>query len=241
MKVVYHNLGFMVFLRKDMARDSLTINYEQFYSLYRSVELQWSNTEALRLAAWLTSQAVPDFYQENIPIETASGEIIEQTLNRLWGVKLGKPTSNEANSSRWILAALSDFNGQLQARDIIRFLEKATDNAGKAVYEDRYLMPAEIRKAVSECSMDKMSEIRDEIKALGPIFDKLEHAPEERKVLPFSGDTFNLTQAEEKIMKQEGYLKIDNERYYLPEIIRHALKFKYEKGARPKVLSLLLK
>ena len=29
-------------------------------------------------------------------------------------------------------------------------------------------------------------------------------------------------------MKQEGYLKIDNDRYYLPEIIRHALKFKYE-------------
>jgi len=241
MKIAYHNVGLMIFLRKDMARDSLTINYEQFYSLYRDVELQWSNMEALRLAAWLTSQAVPDFYRGNIPIETASGEVIEQTLNRLWGVKLGKPTSNEANSSRWILAALSDFNGQLQARDIIRFLEKATDHVGKAVYEDRYLMPTEIRKAVSECSNDKIGEIRDEIKALRPIFDKLEHASEEKKVLPFTADTFNLTQAEEKIMKQEGYLKIDNDRYYLPEIIRHALKFKYEKGARPKVLSLLLK
>lgn len=241
MKIAYHNVGLMIFLRKDMARDSLTINYEQFYSLYRDVELQWSNTEALRLAAWLTSQAVPDFYRGNIPIETAPGEVIEQTLNRLWGVKLGKPTSNEANSSRWILAALSDFNGQLQARDIIRFLEKATDHVGKAVYEDRYLMPTEIRKAVSECSNDKIGEIRDEIKALRPIFDKLEHASEEKKVLPFTADTFNLTQAEEKIMKQEGYLKIDNDRYYLPEIIRHALKFKYEKGARPKVLSLLLK
>ena len=240
-KVSCHNVGLMIFLRKDMARDSLTVNYEQFYSLYRSVELQWSNTEALRLAAWLTSQAVPGFYRENILIEIAPGEAIEQTLNRLWGVKLGKPTSNEANSSRWILAALSDFNGQLQARDIIRFLEKATDHAGKAVYEDRYLMPAEIRKAVSECSYDKIGEIRDEIKALDPIFDKLEHASEEKKVLPFAADTFNLTQAEERIMKQEGYLKIDNDRYYLPEIIRHALKFKYEKGARPKVLSLLLK
>lgn len=240
-KIAYHNVGLMIFLRKDMARDSLTINFEQFYSLYRDVELQWSNTEALRLAAWLTSQAVPDFYRGNIPIETAPGEVIEQILNRLWGVKLGKPTSNEANSSRWILAALSDFNGQLQARDIIRFLEKATDHVGKAVYGDRYLMPTEIRKAVSECSNDKIGEIRDEIKALGPIFDKLEHASEEKKVLPFAADTFNLTQAEEKIMKQEGYLKIDNERYYLPEIIRHALKFKYEKGARPKVLSLLLK
>ncbi len=240
-KIAYHNIGLIIFLRKDMARDSLTINYEQFYSLYRDVELQWSNTEALRLAAWLTSQAVPGFYQENIPIEMASGEVIEQTLNRLWGVKLGKPTSNEAYSSRWILAALSDFNGQLQARDIIRFLEKATAHVGKSVYEDRYLMPIEIRKAVSDCSNDKIGEIRDEIKALGPIFDKLEHASEEKKVLPFSADTFNLTQTEEKIMKQEGYLKIDNERYYLPEIIRHALKFKYEKGARPKVLSLLLK
>lgn len=240
-KIAYHNVGLMIFLRKDMARDSLTINYEQFYSLYRSVELQWSNVEALRLAAWLTSQAVPDFYQENVPIEIAPGEVIEQTLNRLWGVKLGKPTSNEAYSSRWILAALSDFNGQLQARDIIRFLEKATAHVGNATYKDRYLMPTEIRKAVSDCSNDKIGEIRDEIKALGPIFDKLEHASEEKKVLPFSADTFNLTQAEEKIMKQEGYLKIDNDRYYLPEIIRHALKFKYGKGARPKVLSLLLK
>ncbi len=240
-KISYHNLGFMIFLRKDMVRDSLTINYEQFHSLYRSVELQWSSTEALRLAAWLTSQAVSDFYEEDVPLEMAPRDVIDQTLHKLWGVKLGKPTSNEANSSRWILAALSDFNGQLQARDIIRFLEKATVNAGKPVYTDRYLMPTEIKKAVSECSTDKIGEIRDEIKALGPIFDKLEHAPAEDKILPFSGDTFQLTQGEEKIMKQEGYLRIDNDRYYLPEIIRHALKFKYGKGARPKVLSLLLK
>ena len=102
-------------------------------------------------------------------------------------------------------------------------------------------MPTEIKKAVSECSTDKIGEIRDEIKALGPIFDKLEHAPAEDKILPFSSDTFQLTQGEEKIMKQEGYLRIDNDRYYLPEIIRHALKFKYGKGVRPKVLSLLLK
>ncbi len=240
-KITYGNFGLMMFLRKDMVRDSLTINYEQFYSLYRSIELQWSSTEALRLVVWLTSQAVPDFYQEEVPLEMAPKEVIDRTLHKLWGVKLGKPTSNEANSSRWILAALSDFNGQLQARDIIRFLEKATANAGKAIYTDRYLMPVEIKKAVSDCSSEKISEIREEIKALGPIFDKLEKAPEENKILPFYNYTFNLTQGEEKIMRQEGYLRIENDKYYLPEIIRHALKFKYGKGARPKVLSLLLK
>ncbi len=113
------------------------------------------------------------------------------------------------------MAALSDFNGQLQARDIIRFLEKATVTVGKPIYQDRYLMPAEIKKAVSECSNDKIGEIRDEIKALGLIFDKLENAPSENKILPFYSDTFQLSQAEEKLMKQKGYLRVDHERYYL--------------------------
>lgn len=70
------------------------------------------------------------------------------------------------------------------ARDIIRFLEKTTDYADKAVYEDRYLMATEIRKAVSECSSDRIGEIRDEIKALRSIFEKLEHASEEKKFYP---------------------------------------------------------
>lgn len=240
-KVRYKNFGLMVFLRKDMARDSITVNFEQFNSLYSSVELKWSSTEALRLVVWLVSQAVPEFYQEEVAIELASGEIIERNLIKLWGKKLGKATSNEAYSSRWILAALSDFNGQLQARDIIRFLEYATKEVGKRVYDDRYLMPVEIKNAVSGCSNAKISEVKQEIKVLEPIFNKLDNAPEEKKILPFYNDTFNLTSAEEKIMKQEGYLKVENDKYYLPEIIRHALKFRYEKGARPKVLSLLLK
>lgn len=240
-KIRYRNIGMMVFLRKDMVRDSITVNFEQFNSLYNSVELQWTSTEALRLVVWMVSQAVPEFYQEEVAIELAPRELIDRSLHKLWGIKLGKPSSNEANSSRWILAALSDFNGQLQARDIIRFLEKSTVSVGKTIYDDRYLMPTEIKNAVSGCSYDKISEVRQEIKALGPIFDRLENAPAEKKILPFYNDTFNLSQAEEKIMKQEGYLRIENDKYYLPEIIRHALKFKYEKGARPKVLSLLLK
>ncbi len=240
-KIKYQNFGLMVFLRKDMARDAITINFEQFNSLYHSLELRWSSTEALRLAVWLVDQAVPDFYKEEAAIEMAPREVIVRTLHKLWGVKLGKPTSNEANSSRWILAALSDFNGQLQARDIIRFLEKSTVNMGKDIYHDRYLMPVEIKKAVSDCSVEKISEIRQEIKALEPILDKLENAPAEKKILPFHNDTFHLSQTEEKVMKQEGYLRVENDKYYLPEIIRHALKFRYERGSRPKVLSLLLK
>ena len=89
------------------------LNFEQFNTLYNSVELRWSRTEALRLVVWLVNQAVPGFYQEEVAVEVASQELIERNLTKLWGVKLGKITSNEAYSSRWILAALSDFNGQL--------------------------------------------------------------------------------------------------------------------------------
>ena len=102
-------------------------------------------------------------------------------------------------------------------------------------------MPVEIKKAVQRCSKDKIKEIKQEMAALQPIFKKIEDAPDEMKILPFHADTFNWDKNQEKLLSQEGFLIIDNGKYYLPEIIRHALKFKYEKGARPKVLSLLLK
>lgn len=235
----YKNIGCIVFLRKDLARNAITVNFSQFESLYNSVELNWSRTEALRLVLWLVNQAIPGFYQGQGEIEQAAPEVIEGNLTRLWGVKLGKNESNEAYASRWILAALSDFNGQLQARDIIRFLKYATKDVGKKIYEDRYIMPNEIKKAVPECSREKIDEVKQEIGDLSPIFKRLAEAPVEKRVLPFNSNTFQLSSSEETLMKQEGYLRIDNEKYYLPEIIRHALGFRYERGARPKVLSLL--
>ena len=192
------------------------------------------------MALWLVSRAVPEFCAD-IELDNISNDAVEKKLNRLWGVKLGKNSSNEAYSSRWILAALSDFNSQLQARDIIRFLQNATSTLGKNTYPDRYIMPTEIKNAVQKCSKAKIEEIKQEMAALRPILQELEDAPADKKVLPFKADTFNWNVNQEKILKQEGFLIVDNDKYYLPEIIRHALGFKYEKGARPKVLSLLLK
>lgn len=240
-KIKYKNIGLVVFLRKDLANNSITVNQVQFENSYKPYALNWSHEEALRLALWLVDRAVPGFYTNDIAIEQASHEVIDKSLSRLWGVKLGKASSNEAYSSRWILAALSDFNSQLQARDIIRFLSNATKNVGREKYEDRYVMPAEIKNAVQECSKAKIEEIKQEIAILKPILEELEQASEDKKILPFESDTFNWSVQQERSLKQEGLLIVDNGKYYLPEIIRHALKFKYKKGARPKVLSLLLK
>lgn len=242
MAAKYDNLGIVIFLRSDMAQNAITVNYEQFKQANGYAELKWTSDEALKLVVWVVSQAVKDFYEAKGPIENASKEVIDLHLEKLWGQKLGKNGSNEAYSSRWILAALSDFNGQLQARDIIRFLKyAAVSNGKKASYEDRILMPAEIRHAVSICSTEKIDEIKMEYAFLKPIFEKLEKLPAEQKVLPLDLNENVLSRTEEKLMMQEGYLIRDGEKLYLPEIVRHALGFHYARGARPKVLSLLLK
>lgn len=240
-KAQYYNLGIIIFLRRDMASASIPVNYKQFEQTYKDAELKWSSNEALRLAVWLVAQADKEFYKGPKEIDLASQKVIDENLIRLWGLKLGKASSNEAYSSRWILAALSDFNGQLQARDIIRFLQYATvPNGKKAPYDDRILMPVEIKNAVATCSVEKMNEAKQEYAALKPIFEKLEQLSPEEKVLPLNPEHAKLNNDEEKIMVSEGYLKRDGEKFYLPEIARHALGFRYSKGARPKVLSLTL-
>lgn len=60
-------------------------------------------------------------------------------------------------------------------------------------------------------------------------------------MLQDSQDIESVVEFQQKLMMQEGYLIRDGEKLYLPEIVRHALGFHYARGARPKVLSLLLK
>ena len=54
------------------------------------------------------------------------------------------------------------------------------------------------------------------------------------KTLPLTLDKLSLTGDEISRLEAQGYLKISDKKYYLPEIIRLALGFTYERGARPK-------
>ncbi len=236
----FGNIGIIIFARKDMAEEAIEINFDQFQNQYHKYELKWSPSEALRLALWIAKQAAP-VLGEDIDILKASREVLEERLERLWGKKLGRFDSREANSARWIIAALSDFSNQLQARDIVRFLQFATSTfpEGRPPYEDRYIMPKQIREAIPGCSREKYKEIRDEMKAIYQILKKFEDMPEEEKVLPLTLDKISLTGEEIAKLENQGYFIMSDKKYYFPEIIRFALEFKYTKGARPKVLSLL--
>lgn len=235
------NIGLVVFVRKDIAEDAIPVNFEQFRNQYQQYELTWSPSEALRLALWITKQACPDVFAKDIDILKASREAIEKELELLWGKKLGRNDSREAVSARWIIAALSDFTGQLQARDIVRFLMYSTENSTqiKINYPDRYIMPLEIRKAIPECSKEKYREIKQEMKSIYQILKKFEDMDQKDKQLPLTLDMISLTGEEIAKLESQGYLSAVDRKYYLPEIIRFALGFKYTKGARPRVLSLI--
>ncbi|MFQ7766658.1 MAG: hypothetical protein ACLRHP_06790 [Blautia sp.] len=81
-------------------------------------------------------------------------------------------------------------------------------------------------------SLDSFAHLNEELK---------KEQNSEKKTLPMNLEEDALTASEEKSMIQSGYLTRDGEKLYLPEIIRYALGFRYEREARPRVLSLLLK
>lgn len=234
------NIGMVVFARKDMINNAIDTNMEQFRSMYYNYELNWTQTEALRLALWIASKAYPDL-TDGIDVLNATRSVLTEKLTTLWGLKLGKRDSREAFSDRWILAALSDFTGQLQARDIVRFLRYSTEGYGEAklIYKDRLIMPVEIRNAIGSCAADKYKEIKAEMRNIYEILEKFEKM-EGVKTLPLTLDKIQLTGDEISKLEAQGYLRISDEKYYLPEIIRLPLGFTYERGARPKVLSLLV-
>lgn len=236
----YGNIGMIVFARKDMINNAIDTNTEQFRSMYYNYELNWTPTEALRLALWIASKAYPEL-TDGIDVLNATRSVMTDKLTILWGLKLGKKESREAYSDRWILAALSDFTGQLQARDIVRFLSFSSEGYGetKLVYKDRLLMPVDIRKAISSCAEKKYEEIKAEMRNIFDILEKFKKMKGIKK-LPLTLDKIELTGDEISKLEAQGYLKISDEKYYLPEIIRLPLGFTYERGARPKVLSLLV-
>ncbi|MCO6740691.1 hypothetical protein KQH31_31410, partial [Streptomyces sp. CHA15] len=82
--------GLLLFLRRDVAINSVEQNWTQFYAQYSLFELKWTNVEALRLALWLSCEVDKSFYSSQIPIENLTGEALEEKLYPLWGIKLGR-------------------------------------------------------------------------------------------------------------------------------------------------------
>lgn len=243
------NIGLIILLRRDFLRYAITQNIAQFESLYRSYDLSWDVDSFLKLVYWVCSQAnVIEAVEAEI--DDLSREEFVSKLEKLWGKKLGGV--NEAYTASWVFAALTDFKGRLQARDIVRLLYHAADitvERSKEIQFERWstnrlLPPQSIRRALEPCSEKKVKEAQEEYPEFRKWVDKIEtEYGQDQKRIPFTVEDLNLDQATVRMLEDMGVIyedrgKDDVARYYMPEIFRTGLKFGLEKGARPRVLVL---
>ena len=228
-------LGVLVFVRADLVTSAIPQNVGQFERLYEAFALRWNEEEALRLAVWISREGGAVVPPINRELEVISAEEAREALFAVWGRKLGTERSREARTAEWVLAALSDFKGQVQARDLVRFFRFSAEKSAESSQADRLLTPRAIRDAILPCSAQKIREIEQEIPALREIFSKLQEATDRR--IPFGAASSGLTVEQIQFLIKAGVLIEDSSEFFMPEIFRLGLGFQLASGARPRVLS----
>ncbi|MEU9886858.1 AAA family ATPase [Sphaerisporangium sp. NPDC051011] len=230
-------LGLVIFVRRDLVQAAIRQNYGQFFARYNEYELRWNPAEALRLALWVAqrSNALPGLSSEEVA--SAKDQDLGKRLLAVWGEKMGSLRSREARSDGWFLAALSDFNGQIQARDIVTFIkESAAQSLADTRWTDRLLAPAAMRNALVQCSKEKVEAISDESPRVGDLLKRLDGLAAEQKRIPFSSESVGLSNEDLEILAANGVVFREEDQYWIPEIFRHGLSFKAT--GRPKILAI---
>ncbi|MFI8915052.1 hypothetical protein ACIGW4_25975 [Streptomyces sp. NPDC053513] len=227
--------GLVVFVRRDLVTGAVRQNSGQLLGRYDHYALHWSKEEALRLALWVTAHA--DALPEPISLsgitDLSADELID-SLIQVWGWKMGSAKSREARSHLWVPAALGDFNGQVQARDVVMFLATAAKNSEQYndTVDDRVLVPTAMRKALLECSRNKIISVGEENKEIGRLLVHMQGLGHS-VLVPFELEQVELTVADADLLIESGvFSKGADGRYWVPEIYRHGLGFNSERRAR---------
>jgi hypothetical protein len=233
-------------VRADYVQTTVQQNVAQFLARYSPFLLQWNPESFLRLAYWLASLA--RISTDEAPAELLGIETLLSRLNELWGRKLGGDQSKEALSARWVFASLCDLKGNVQARDLVRFLRVASDlekDRTGNTWQDRVLAPESMRKAIAKCSEEKVEEAVKEIEPLRRWRENLKRWPE--REMPFAAKDVGLaddglllaTLQELGVIYEDPQVPPGERRLYLPEIYRAGLGFKTSIAGRTRTLSLL--
>lgn len=227
-------IGIITFIRRDIVEHVIKQNSGQFLDRYRDYELKWDRTEALRLVAWVMShfEILTLTNLSNDDILQASEEQLTKALLRLWGRKLGGDKSREALAAKNILGKLSNFNQEVQSRDLVRFLAEAIkqEKSTTSTFRERLLSPRAIKDAFPEVGKAKISEVKEENREndFRNVLEKLENITEEIKV-PFESHE-KLTPDDLRLLVEQGVIKRHADRYYMAELFRLGLGIDKRKG-----------
>ncbi len=244
----HSNLGLIIFLRHDLPRYATPQNQARFENLYRPYELAWNKESFLKLVFWICGQAgvigakVDD-------IDRLSPEDISEHLKKLWGAKLGSDTSGEAYAVRWIFAALTDYKGMLQARDIIRFLLNAaaiTMDRSKVVEfekwaKTRLLPPKAVHQALEPCGKKKVMEAEEEYPKFKEWVKTISSGcTADQRQIPLTPENPGMDRSTVATLEEMGVIYEDRAKngvtkYYMPDLYRVGLNFKLDRAARTHV------
>lgn len=242
------HLGVIVFVRADYVQAAIRQNLGQWIQRFQPFRLQWNAESFLRLAYMVSSQAGVPLSQK--PAESLRLDELKMELERLWGKKLGSEKSKEAHSARWVYAALCDLKGNVQARDLVRFLKFAADEESTRTgqsWPDRLLAPESMRKAIPRCSEEKVTEAKAEISSLRRWSEQMSNQQIRNLKVPFSAAQAGLDAGLLSALKEIGVIYEDldgnlgEERLFLPEIYRTGLGFETSAAGRPRMQALLKK
>lgn len=241
-------LGALIFVRIDYVQAAIRQNVGQLLQRFQPFRLHWNPESFLRLAYMLSSRA--GIYPSSKPPESLHVEELKKELESLWGKKLGSEKSKEAHSARWVYSALCDLKGNVQARDLVRFLKFAADEESKRAgqtWPDRLLAPESMRKAIPLCSEEKVSEAKAEIAPLRKWIENMASQQIRKLKVPFSAaeaeldvDLLNALQ-DIGVIYEDSDGSLGEERLFLPEIYRHGLGFETSAAGRPRMQALLKK
>lgn len=104
-------------------------------------------------------------------------------------------------------------------------------------WKDRVLVPTAIRRCLDKCSEEKIGEIEQENEPLQTVFDKLRQLEADYKKSPFQLESIGLSTEDISLLKQNGVIIADGDKYYVSEIFRLGLGFSQNAG-KAKVLGL---
>lgn len=242
------HLGVLVFVRIDYVQATIRQNAGQWLQRFQPFRLHWNPESFLRLAYMLSSEA--GIYSSPKPPESLHLEELKTELESLWGKKLGSEKSKEAHSARWVYAALCDLKGNVQARDLVRFLKFSAAEELKRTgqtWPGRILAPESMRKAIPLCSEEKVAEAKAEIASLRRWVESMTRKNIRKLKVPFSATAAGLDVDLLNALQEIGVIYEDSdgglgeERLFLPEIYRHGLGFDTSAAGRPRMQALLKK
>lgn len=238
-------LGLIVFARRDSVDAGVSQNRSQFRTQYQEFALTWTEGDVLELAAWIATKSGALALWDSNFAELGQSEK-EKRLFRLWGRKLGpddQPGQNrvkEAYTAGWVIAALSDLQGRLVARDLVRFLQTAAETEisdERDPYQGRLLAPSSLKAAIGPTSRQKVAETEEEIEELKEVFAKFREkrnsvkAPIEQDALQALG----LSNDDIALLRFHGIILGDAPPYEVPELFRMGLGLRHA-GARHSVI-----